>query len=379
MTVHILPMLQFGIPAEKHDGDLYRKGVHQATFFHAVTIMLIFCYVKSILQHPGGIPDDDPLWAYTGDGRTDAQLVASINLQEMKKSGDRRHCKWCGKYKPDRCHHCRVCRTCILKMDHHCPWIYNCVGFYNYKFFFLLLFYSVIDLNFMAMTMYDAVLAAWDINTPFLKMFLVFFAEALCIFLSTLVTAFFIFHSWLMMKAMTTIEFCEKKMPKGERKAKDSAIDAISVYDQGCYENVKSVLGPDPFTWLLPIAPGVGNGLNYVTETTRLTKDMEAGKGVRRKTHQRTQRVPPRAAAEFDIYINKTDDTNLGIDLSDDCLITGISKGLVKSWNKEHSEQLVELGDRIVEVNGIRGDISRMMTECRKSKILRITLQQHRT
>lgn len=24
-----------------------------------------------------------------------------------------RHCKWCGKFKPDRCHHCRVCRTLV--------------------------------------------------------------------------------------------------------------------------------------------------------------------------------------------------------------------------------------------------------------------------
>ena len=57
-------------------------------------------------------------------------------------------------YKPPKSHHCkylfsiliinRVCNRCIIKMDHHCPWINNCVGMMNMKFFLLLLLYSFI-------------------------------------------------------------------------------------------------------------------------------------------------------------------------------------------------------------------------------------------
>ncbi|KAF8920141.1 DHHC palmitoyltransferase-domain-containing protein [Mucidula mucida] len=37
--------------------------------------------------------------------------------------------------KPYRAHHCRICGTCVLKYDHHCPWIGQCVGARNHKFF----------------------------------------------------------------------------------------------------------------------------------------------------------------------------------------------------------------------------------------------------
>ena len=52
----------------------------------------------------------------------------------------------CRNWKPERAHHCSVCETCVLKMDHHCPWLGNCVGYHNFKEFFLFCFYQMVDL-----------------------------------------------------------------------------------------------------------------------------------------------------------------------------------------------------------------------------------------
>ena len=42
-----------------------------------------------------------------------------------------------GRFKPLRAHHCKICNKCTLKMDHHCPWVLNCVGVYSHKSFYL--------------------------------------------------------------------------------------------------------------------------------------------------------------------------------------------------------------------------------------------------
>lgn len=68
----------------------------------------------------------------------------------------------CNISKPARSKHCSLCNTCIAKLDHHCPWVNNCLGQGNYRWFLLLL------LSLSVLEFYGAYLS-WYILSPYLE------------------------------------------------------------------------------------------------------------------------------------------------------------------------------------------------------------------
>lgn len=266
ISMHLLYLLQYwrpvplGRPAA-FDEAMYEKGLWQTAISQSLTAMLFLCFYLAASTEPGSVPED-AVWTPgrrlgVGEERESALLQRT---SEVKHSGARRWCKWCECYKPDRCHHCRVCRSCILRMDHHCPWIANCVGFNNHKYFLLLVFYSLTTCWFICVTMAESLQRVMNDEATISRRFLTVFGMTLASMMCVLLTLFFSLHVWLMCKATTTIEFCEKAYKRNGANSQ-----TVSIYDIGALTNVCNVLGSNPLLWLLPCGGPQGDGLQFVT------------------------------------------------------------------------------------------------------------------
>ena len=107
----------------------------------------LFNHVLAIIIKPGSVQDLRNSKYYKEHSAYDSDTFKitpffirnnNLNHQEMIW----KICKYCKEIKPLRTHHCSLCDICVIKMDHHCPWINNCVGQNNQRYFLLFLFHS---------------------------------------------------------------------------------------------------------------------------------------------------------------------------------------------------------------------------------------------
>lgn len=131
----------------------------------------------------------------------------------VKSTGDIRYCKKCQCKKPDRAHHCSTCKRCVLKMDHHCPWLATCVGLHNYKPFLLFLLYTCafcwLCFAVTATWLWNEVLSDSQYEETLMPVNFILLA-ILSGIIGLVLTGFTAWHVWLACKGRTTIESLEK-------------------------------------------------------------------------------------------------------------------------------------------------------------------------
>ncbi|CED85617.1 DHHC-type Zn-finger proteins [Phaffia rhodozyma] len=102
-----------------------------------------------------------------GDGQTEGEVRVPTGADRSREPTPRfRKCRKCGGAKPERTHHCSICKTCILKFDHHCPWVNQCIGLRNETHFILFMVYLVLGSAMFTITGWHLFLPSMNLSFP---------------------------------------------------------------------------------------------------------------------------------------------------------------------------------------------------------------------
>nr|XP_054302267.1 palmitoyltransferase ZDHHC20 isoform X9 [Pongo pygmaeus] len=314
------------------------KTVVYLVAFHLFFVMFVWSYWMTIFTSPAS-PSKEFYLSNSEKERYEKEFsqerqqeilrraARALPIYTTSASKTIRYCEKCQLIKPDRAYHCSACDSCILKMDHHCPWVNNCVGFSNYKFFLLFLLYSLLYCLFVAATVLEYFIKFWtneltDTRAKFHVLFL-FFVSAM-FFISVL--SLFSYHCWLVGKNRTTIESFRAPTfsygPDGNG------------FSLGCSKNWRQVFGDEKKYWLLPIFSSLGDGCSFPTRLVGM--DPEQASVTNQNEYARSGSNQPFPIKPL------SESKNRLLDSESQWLENGAEEGIVKSGTNNHVTVAIE-------------------------------------
>ncbi|KAG1352451.1 hypothetical protein G6F62_002673 [Rhizopus arrhizus] len=239
--------------------------------FHVFILLFIITYARVVSQPPGYAKDN-----LTGQSTIDPPDCIL---------GDPVWCENCQLWKPDRAHHCRVCDACVLRMDHHCPWMNGCIGVANYRFYIQFLCYVsllatwifvtslIAFIQYHGLSTFDNIALAiliMQVSDCTLSIIHILTIKT-CYYSSGIFTvvigSFTLSHLWLVLINRTTIE--NSQFQKWNKNKKNGLIKAFTesgknVFNQGWKENWKETMGQRPLLWFVPLqSKEMNDGVHY--------------------------------------------------------------------------------------------------------------------
>ncbi|EST04826.1 Zinc finger, DHHC-type, palmitoyltransferase [Kalmanozyma brasiliensis GHG001] len=174
--------------------------------------------------------------------------------------------------KPERSHHCRACKSCALKFDHHCPWLNQCVGLGNERYFVLFMAWLSFGCGIVVYSGYGVARRSlsWSVqwNYPYTPRVMV-----MLLFILALVMGFAlaVMAGWQMIMVSRGETSVESQDNAHYRElASRRGQEFINVYDVGWRRNIELFfnVGPgSPYRWytiLLPIrVPPYSDGWHF--------------------------------------------------------------------------------------------------------------------
>jgi len=153
--------------------------------------------------------------------------------------------------KPYRAHHCKVCDRCVLKMDHHCVFLAQCIGHFNYKYFCLFVIYAIFSCGLYVAVSIPATsflgpvsLLPWSNLQAILTAISVLASTVLFVMLIIFGTT----HLKLILNCQTTIEYI-----------KAQSLD----HGESVLTKLRRVFGDQFWTWFFPIGRPKESGYEW--------------------------------------------------------------------------------------------------------------------